>query len=257
MKPLTALIKRIDDIEIYFEIYAGGALAQNFDKVFSNGRFVEKTDNVLVMLHGNGEDRSVFYTNVDALCNNDYCILVDSRGHGKTTLGNFELTIDLMSEDISKLCDELNIGNFKLLGFSDGGNVALTYAIRHPERLSHLIVAGANLNPSGLKLATKLSIMFRYLCAKPGRNKSLASKMKFEYLNLMVNHPHISPRMLKNIQCKTLVIEGKRDVIKPAHTRVIAENISGSRHEVIQNSGHNVFWDNFSYTNKLISDFIA
>jgi pimeloyl-ACP methyl ester carboxylesterase len=77
-----------------------------------------------------------------------------------------------MAEDISKLCDLLNIGKFKLVGFSDGGNVAITYAIRHPERLSHLVVAGANISPSGLKMTTRLSIFTKYLLSKPSQNKN-------------------------------------------------------------------------------------
>lgn len=257
MKPLIALTRKIDDIEMYFEIYGSETLEQSFEAVFSDGRFVEKTDNILVMLHGNGEDRSVFYNNVEAFCDKDYCILVDSRAHGKTSFGDTELTIDLMAEDVSKLCDELNVGKFKLLGFSDGGNIALTYAIRHPERLSHLIVSGANLNPSGMKFATKLSIFVKHFLSKPKKNTSVDAKRRYELLNLMTEHPHISPRLLKNIDCKTLVIEGKRDVIKPEHTKLIAQNIKASRHEIIPDSGHNIFCDNPEYTNALVSDFIS
>ena len=257
MEPLISLKRRIDDIEIYFEIYSSKYNAESFGKVFDDGRFIEKNDNVLVMLHGNGEDTRIFKYNVGALCDNTICLLVDSRGHGKTTFGENSLDIDLMSEDVSKLCDELNIGKFKLLGFSDGGNIALTYAIRHPERLSHLVVAGANLNPSGLKFGTKLSILTSYFFAKPKRNKSENDRLKFELLNLMVNYPHISPRVLRNIECKTLVIEGEKDVIKPSHTKLIAQMIKGSRHEIIPDSSHNVFMDNPEYINKLIKEFIS
>ena len=162
-----------------------------------------------------------------------------------------------MAEDISKLCDLLNIGKFKLVGFSDGGNVAITYAIRHPERLSHLVVAGANINPSGLKMTTRLSIFTKYLLSKPSQNKNNEAKRKFMLLNLMVNHPHISPRLLKNIVCKTLVIEGKRDVIKPSHTKLISDLIPNSKHVTIPDSGHNVFCDNAEFTNKTIVDFFS
>ena len=256
MDPLISLTKKVDDIEIYFEIYSSSVSADEFSKIFKDGRFCERTDNVLVMLHGNGEDGSIFKCNVTELCSDDFCILVDSRGHGKTTLGENELTIDLMAEDVSKLCDELNIGKFKLLGFSDGGNIALTYAIRHPERLSHLVVSGANLNPTGLKFLPRFSILKSYIFAKAKRNKSEKDRLKYELLSLMVNHPHISPRLLKNIECKALVIEGEKDLIKPSHTKLIAQMIKNSTHEVIPHASHNVFWENAEYTNKLIKNFI-
>jgi pimeloyl-ACP methyl ester carboxylesterase len=76
-------------------------------------------------------------------------------------------------------------------------------------------------------------------------------------LNLMVNHPHISPRLLKNIVCKTLVIEGKRDVIKPSHTKLISDFIPNADHVIIPDSGHNVFCDNVAFTNKTIVDFFS
>lgn len=257
MNPLISLTQKIDDIDIYFEIYSSTVTQEDFSQIFSDGKFINRTDNILVMLHGNGEDSAIFKGNVEAFCHNDFCILVDSRGHGKSTLGENELTIDLMAEDISKLCDELNVGKFKLLGFSDGGNIALTYAIRHPERLSHLIIAGANLNPSGLKFSAKLSIFTSYLFAKPKRNKSYDDKLKFALLNLMVNHPHISLRLLKNIECKTFVIEGEKDLIKRSHTKMIAERIRNSKHEIVPHSGHNVFFENADYTNKIIKEFIS
>ena len=257
MNPLATHTIKIDDIQMYFEIYAKNDLENKFHEDFVDGKFIKSCDNVVVMLHGNGEDRSIFYNNVEAVCCDNYCILVDSRAHGKSTAGSEELTIDLMSEDISKLCDLLNIGKFMLVGFSDGGNVAITYAIRHPERLSHLVVAGANINPSGLKMTTRLSIFTKYLLSKPSQNKNNEAKRKFMLLNLMVNHPHISPRLLKNIVCKTLVIEGKRDVIKPSHTKLISDLIPNSKHVTIPDSGHNVFCDNVAFTNKTIVDFFS
>ena len=242
---------------MYLEIYAKNDLEHNFNAAFADGKFINKCDNAVVMLHGNGEDHSIFYNNVEAFSSANYCVLVDSRAHGKTTVGNEELTIDLMAEDISKLCDLLNIGKFKLIGFSDGGNVALTYAIRHPERLSHLVVAGANLNPTGLKVMTKLSIFSKYLLAKFSKNKNDEAKRNFMLLNLMVNHPHISPRLLKNIVCKTLVLEGKKDVIKPSHTKLISDSIPSSTQITVPQSGHNVFCDNPDCTNKIILEFLS
>ena len=104
---------------------------------------------------------------------------------------------------------------------------------------------------------TKISILLKYAFARMKKNASADSKRDFELINLMVNHPHISPRMLKNIECKTLILEGERDVIKPSHTKLIAEKITGSQHEIVPKSGHNIFGDNPAFTNTLIENFIA
>lgn len=257
MTPIYTSTKKIDDIEMYFEIYASGELAKTFEKDFVSGEFVSNNDKVVVMLHGNGECTQIFSDNVSSLCAESYVILIDSRGHGKTTAGDSEFTIDLMAEDLSKLCDELNIGKYKLLGFSDGGNIAITYAVRHPERLSHLVVAGANLNPQGMKFFTKLAISIKYFFAKLSKDKSEKHRIKTELLSLMINYPHISSRLLGNVECSSLVLEGKRDVIKHKHTQLIAKSMKNSKLVTVPNSGHNIFKDNTDFVNKIISDFFT
>ena len=262
MEPIAKLTKKIDDIDIYAEIYAKGILAEKFDTIFNDGKFsAEANNNILIMLHGNSEDHTVFAKNVEILCEKNICILPDSRGHGKTSAGTNDFSIDLMAEDLSKLCDELNLGKFKLLGFSDGGNIALTYAIRHPERTACLIAAGANINPQGLKLKAKIPIFAQYVYAyaklKLNKVKDFSLWHKFQLMSLMVNYPHISPRMLNNIDCPTLIIDGENDLIKLSHTKLIFTSIPNAKHQTVPNSGHNIFNDNAEYTNNVIMKFIS
>lgn len=256
MQPAIQMTKKIDDIEIYFEIYAKGELLECFSNNFTDGQFVRRADNIIVLLHGNGGSLNEFSGNVEAWCEKNYCIAVDSRGHGKTTAGESDYTIDLMAEDLSKLCDEMNIGKFKIIGFSDGGNIALTYAVRHPERLSALVCSGANINPSGLKFLSWIPIYLHYLSAKAAKNNSKDSWLKYQLLSLMINYPHISPRLLKNIDCPALIIDGDRDMIKPAHTQLITDSIPGAVRKTIRNCGHNTFYEKPEVINRMISEFI-
>ncbi len=254
---LACVSKKIDDIVIYFEIYSKNITIEEFQKLFDGKKFVAKTDNVIVLLHGNGEDHRTFDMQIEALSEKSFVIAIDSRGHGNTTVGEQNFSIDLMAEDLSKLADELNLGNFSLLGFSDGGNVALTYAVRHPERLSALAVSGANLNPSGMVFSLKLKIAAAYFFAKMSKDKGEKENLKYQLLSLMVNHPHISPRLLSNIRCKTLVMAGERDLIKESHTQLIAKSIKNAILEIIPNSSHFTFGDNPEYVNSLLCKFFA
>ncbi len=257
MTPLFSGLFPVDDIKIYYEIYGGVGLAERFGSVFSNGKFSEKTDNVIVMLHGNGEDHTIFDFQTEALSKNHYLVVVDSRGHGKTNVGSCDFTIDLMAEDLSKFVDIMNIGAFVLVGFSDGGNIGLTYAVRHPERLSHLVVSGANINPLGIRLSTRIPMTVEYFFAKLSKNKSEAHNLRYQLLSLMVNYPHIAPRLLAKIGCPVLVIEAQNELITKKHTRLIADSIKDSKHLVVPDAGHNVFGDNPDFVNKAILDFIS
>jgi pimeloyl-ACP methyl ester carboxylesterase len=256
MIPVHSFYKAIDDTELYVEIFASGELENSFGSVFKDDAFLDSTDNVFILLHGNGEDGRLFSENIESFCNDSFVITVDSRGHGKSKRGTEPLTIDLMAEDLAKLCDEMNIGNFSLLGFSDGGNIALTYAVRHPERLSKLVLVGANINPGGIKTKFMLFTYFEYYFTKLFCFDADSKKQKLELLVLMLKYPNISPRLLKNIICPALVLDAQNDVIKRKHTKLIADSINSSKHIRISNSGHNIFKDNADEANRIISDFI-
>ena len=116
-----------------------------------------------------------------------------------------------------------------LLGFSDGGNIAMAFALRWPKLLRSLILNGANLRPSGVKFSVQAPIVLGYgLCRLLSPFSSRAGK-NGELLGLMVIQPHVEERELGGIRVPALVIAGNRDMIREAHTRSIAAGIAGSR----------------------------
>ena len=183
----------------------------------------------LLLLHGNGENSEYFKNQISEFSSKYHVYAIDTRGHGKTPRGNAPFTIVQFAEDLKCFMDEHNILRAHILGFSDGGNIALTFALKYPERVNRLILNGANLYPSGMKPSVLLPIILGYIAAGMfgGRNKS--ARCKRELLGLMVNEPHISPSELNRLTVKTLVIAGKRDMIKARHTRLIAKSIPNSR----------------------------
>ena len=54
-----------------------------------------------------------------------------------------DLSLDAWVSDLEAVVDSLGLKRFPLFGMSQGGAVAITYAARHPERVSHLVFAGA------------------------------------------------------------------------------------------------------------------
>lgn len=116
-----------------------------------------------------------------------------------------------------------------LFGFSDGGNIALTFALQHPEMVDHLILNGANLHPSGVKTTVQLPIVLGYHVASLFAKKNVNAAKNAEMLGLMVNEPNIRPEELRSLTIPTLVIAGKRDMIKDRHTRLIAENLPNAK----------------------------
>lgn len=181
----------------------------------------------LLLLHGNGEDGTYFVHQIEEFSRDFTVCAIDTRGHGKSPRGTAPFTISQFADDLLAFMDQQGLAQADILGFSDGGNIALTFALRHPDRVRRLILNGANLDPKGVKLPVQLPIVVGYHLAS--LSKSPRAKARAELLGLMVNEPHIDPAELKKLTMPVLVIAGTKDMIRDRHTRLIANRIPGAR----------------------------
>lgn len=182
----------------------------------------------LVLLHGNGGDCGYFKHQIEPFSKFYHVYALDTRGHGKTPRGGQPFTIRQFAEDLRGFLDERGIDRAHLLGFSDGGNIAMVFALRYPERVGKLILNGANLNAGGVRRSVQIPIEIGYRIARKFAAKSDGARTNAELLGLMVHEPNVPAESLSGIKAKTLVLAGKRDMIKEEHTRLIAEHIAGS-----------------------------
>ena len=189
---------------------------------------------VLILLHGNGEDCGYFRHQMEPFSRYYRVIAIDTRGHGQTPRGEAPFTIRQFAEDLLGFMDLHGIERADILGFSDGGNIAMVFALTHPERVRKLVLNGANLDASGVKRSVQIPIEIGYRMASLFAHKSLNAKKKAELLGLMVNDPALKPEELALIKAPTLVIAGTRDMIKDSHTRLIAGSIAGSKLVLIE-----------------------
>ena len=183
----------------------------------------------LILLHGNGENCEYFKGQIGVFAKRYHVYAIDTRGHGKTPRGNKPFTIRQFAEDLRCFMDDHKIKKAHLLGFSDGGNIAMVFAMKYPDRVDRLILNGANLNPGGVKRSTQFPIEIGYRIAKKFSVKSDSARLNAEMLGLMVNDPNVKPEELGSIHAKTLVIAGTNDIILEAHTRLISDCIPGSQ----------------------------
>ena len=218
--------------------------------------YIEKgTGEPLILLHGNGADSGYFRGQIDAFAGRYHVYAVDTRGHGRTPRGGMPFTIRQFAEDLLGFMDEHQIEKAHLLGFSDGANIAMVFAVRHPGRVDRLILNGANLNSSGVKRRIQIPIELGYRIAKCFSGKSDEARRNAEMLGLMVNEPNVAPAELAGIRAKTLVIAGTRDMIKEAHTRLIAESIPDAR-LVFVKGNHFIANRNPTEFNRAVLDFL-
>ena len=193
----------------------------------------------IIFLHGNSQDMSMFSDAVGYFKKGYRCITIDSRGHGSSGWGTKELTIPLLADDVIKFIEAKDLNDVTLIGFSDGGNIALE-AASSSERIKDIIIVGANLYPKGLTAFTRISVkIVRALCL-PFSFIPSVGRARRRY-RLISHQPPITDEKLSKIKARTLVIAGTKDMIKTAHTEEIYNKISHASLKLFEGRGHFLF----------------
>lgn len=209
----------------------------------------------LILLHGNGESCDYFEHQIPCFSKDYRVIAIDTRGHGQSPRGEKPFTIKQFSEDLHDFMDENGIEKANVLGFSDGGNIALEFALKHPERVEKLILNGANLFPGGVRPLYQWPIEIGYRIAKLFAKKSEKAKQNAEMLGLMVNEPHIEPAELAALTMPVMVVAGTKDMIKEKHTRLIYKSLPNAQLAILEGN-HFVANKNATAFNKVVEVFL-
>jgi pimeloyl-ACP methyl ester carboxylesterase len=106
----------------------------------------------VILLHGGLGHSGNWGYQVLALVENGYrAILIDSRGHGRSTRDEQPYTYELLASDVLAVIDTLRIERTGLVGWSDGACTALILASKAPERVAGVFFFACNMDPSGTK----------------------------------------------------------------------------------------------------------
>jgi pimeloyl-ACP methyl ester carboxylesterase len=87
---------------------------------------------------------------LEGLARNHTLVRYDARGNGLSDWDVDELSLDAWVSDLETVVDAIGIKRFPLLGVSQGCAISIAYAVRHPERLSHLILYGGFAKTTGV-----------------------------------------------------------------------------------------------------------
>lgn len=219
--------------------------------------YVERgAGDALILLHGNGESLDYFAGQLDFFARFYRVIALDTRGHGASPRGSAPFTIRQFAEDLRAFMDERGIDSAHILGFSDGGNIALSFALKYPQRVRKLILNGANLDPLGVKLHVQIPIVLGYHLARLFAGKRPEARRRMELLGLMVNEPHFAPQDLKRLELPVLVIAGGRDMIRERHTRLIADSLPNARLAILKGN-HFIANQRPEDFNRSVAEFLA
>jgi pimeloyl-ACP methyl ester carboxylesterase len=195
----------------------------------------------LLLIHENGESIGSFKGQIGAFASHHRVIAMDSRGQGKSELGQAALTYEQMAEDTNALLDHLRLRQVKVLGWSDGGIIGLLLTIRHPEKVGMLALMGANLQPDGAypwAVEGIVRMRNRITAQLAGSKDPKPLQLQLKLLDLEGNQPHIPLTDLAAIKIPTLVMAADRDVIRDEHTLSIFHAIPKSQLAIFPGATH-------------------
>lgn len=211
----------------------------------------------LVLLHGNGQKHQVFSQQVEYFKDHCCCILIDTRGHGPSSLGPYVLTPELLAQDALMVLDYLKIPKALFLGFGDGGNTVLELALHFPQRILGFIVTSLNLPSENLKP------LIRTLNQAEDKIYSLLEKfhlpVKRRKTSQEASEPswEIPPEELKTIHVPALVIAGDSDLMRKKYTQSVADSIPDAQLTVVNHAGHLGLFTHAAEYNFIIDHFLT
>ena len=193
----------------------------------------------LLLIHGNGGSIRDWRYQIPYFSKTYKVIAVDSRAQGKSLDSSKVLNYEMMADDFDALLTHLKIDSAYVIGWSDGGINGLLLAIRHPEKVKKLAITGANLVPGTSAISEDgIKAISADLAKLRAANQDAATKNTKKLLHMMEIEPLIPLTDLHKIKCPVLVMGGDFDVIKPAHTLQIFENIPQAYLWIFPESGH-------------------
>ena len=222
----------------------------------------------VVLLHGGMTTiQFSFAAQIPALAHNHRVIAVEQMGHGHTAdVGGRVLSYEGMAEDTFAFLVQQGIRNADLVGFSDGGQIALRLAFTHPELVRRVIVSGVGLGPLSAEQqramqtlsADRLPKAFRDEYARVSPDGPQHWLVFFEKVRAMWSKPGwgISKPELATIKAPVLLFFGDRDFTSLEEAATIFRSIPGAQLCIVPGVGHGTFRDRPEWLNPVILDFL-
>jgi pimeloyl-ACP methyl ester carboxylesterase len=219
----------------------------------------------VVLLHGGLGNSAHFGFQLPALREKFQVIAIDSRGQGRSTKGKAAITYDQMATDVIAVLDKLAIKRASVVGWSDGGEVALKLGIGFAERVERLFVFGANYDANGSKSRSGPSPTFSAYSAKCRSDYERLSKSGVPYnelvdalLPLWRGPTGITKDQLRGIKAPVLMADGDHDeVIVLDQIEEMSKLIPNAKLKVFQDASHFALWQDPESFNAAMVEFLT
>lgn len=219
----------------------------------------------VILLHGGRASSASWGNQVPALVSSHHqVILIDSRGHGRSTLGEKRLSYELMATDVLAVMDRLKLKRADIVGWSDGGILGLIIAMQQPDRLDKVYAFGANMDTTSVGAPLPSPVLPLIGPRLKASYETLADPADFERLTTAVRsmqktEPNYSDAQLAAIRGPKVAIVGAEhdEILRPAYFAHLAATIPGAQLIMLPNVSHFAPWQDAAAFNASLIGFLA
>jgi len=200
----------------------------------------------VILLHGGLGHSGNWGYQVPALGRSGYrVVLIDSRGHGRSTRDARPFSYELMASDVLAMMDGLGLERAAVVGWSDGACTALILGMRIPGRIAGVFFFGCNMDPSGTK-EVEFSPILRRCLGRHATDYALLSATPDQFdafcdaVGLMMKtQPNYSADDLAGVRVPVAVVQSEHDeFIKREHAEYLAKSIPGAALTILPGVSH-------------------
>ena len=200
----------------------------------------------VVVLHGGLSHGGDWGGQVPALAAKRRVILIDSRGHGRSSRDARPFTYELMESDVIAVMDAMNVKTAPVVGWSDGAILGLVMAIRHPERVERVFAFAANMDPSGIdpkglekpiigKMMTISAADYKRLSPTPTEFPQFLAAIG----KMWATEPNYTAADLGRIRAPVAIVAADHDeAVLGSHAAYLAKSIPGAKLIVLPGLSH-------------------
>lgn len=227
----------------------------------------------LLLVHGGFGSIKDFEKCIPELSQKYKVIAADTPGHGRSGMPD-SLTYPDLANHFSKMIDALKLDSLYVMGWSDGGVIALTLAANRPDKVKKVIATGANTRADGQEQAAIDFINSMSVAAAEAIKDQDAFvgnwiktyqtlsgnkdswKIYIERIKpLWLTKVYIPEAKLKSISIPVLLVFGDKDVIKLDHGMETYRLIPKSQFCILPNTTHHVYAEKPKLINTIAIDF--
>jgi pimeloyl-ACP methyl ester carboxylesterase len=218
----------------------------------------------VILIHGGLANSDYWGNQVRALDSRYRVIVMDSRGHGRSTRDARPFGYDLMALDVLGLMDFLKLRKAAIVGWSDGAIIGLDIALHHPERLSQLFAFAANSDPSGVKDIGQSPVFTAYIARAEQEYRKLSptptqyQSFLDQITKMWETQPNWTADDLHGVKVPVWIVDADHDeAIKRENTLFMADSIPGSGLLLLPQVSHFAFLQDPQEFNAEILHFLA